>query len=313
MSHARSDSGFTLIEILIAATLMLIVLGATLTVFDGMLTERRDLDRQTEAQEAARLAMTAIARDLRNVAEPNPAVGDPAVAPPSIDSATADSLVVRTVDPAGPGGTQNTFRVRRVRYCLDADTGGRGQLYVQTQTWTTPATPSVPSTATCPGTGWQATKTVASSLTNRQGGRSDRPLFAYTPPTFTDTKAIQSVIPTFWVDIDPSSASRQAHLSSALFMRNQNRPPVSDAGGPGFTVNVSGAGGVSLNAYAFEDPDGGTLSYVWYDGTAKIGTGPYLQWVVPKSQRNQNHTFTLKVFDDKGAETDAPSQTVLVT
>jgi hypothetical protein len=70
---------------------------------------------------------------------------------------------------------------------------------------------------------------------------------------------------------------------------------------------------VSLNALGFEDPDGGALTYVWYDGTQKIGSGPYLQWVVPKQDRNKNHTFSLKVFDDKGAETDAPGQTVFVT
>jgi type II secretory pathway component PulJ len=308
----RATAGFSLVEILVALSLTVVLVGATLTVFDNMVQVNRETNEQNDAQDAARNTIHAISRDLRNVAEPNPPLGDPAVAPPAVEEAMPTSLVMRQVDPAGPAGTQNTYRVRRVRYCLDADTAGNGRLYEQVQTWTTPATPTVPSTTACPGTGWPTSTIVAQSLTNRMGGRADRPAFRYTPAG-ADADEIQSVITTFYVDADPRTSNREAKLTSALFMRNQNRPPASDAGGSAFTVTVSGSGGVSLNALGFEDPDGGALTYVWYDGTQKIGSGPYLQWVVPKQDRNKNHTFSLKVFDDKGAETDAPGQTVFVT
>jgi prepilin-type N-terminal cleavage/methylation domain-containing protein len=313
MRRLAREDGFTLIELLLAASLMLIVLGATLTVFNAMLQVNRDDEKQNEAQDAARTAINAIATDLRNVAEPNPAVGNPAVPPPAVEQASATNLVVREIDPVAPTTTQNAYRVRRVRYCLDADTTGHGKVWEQIQTWVTPATPSMPSTTSCNGTGWPTQKVVATSVTNRIGGRTDRPLFAFNPATFTDPNTVQTVIPTFWVDVDPRKPDHETQLSTAFYMRNQNRPPVSDASGQPFTLTLTGSGGVALNALGFEDPDGGTLSYVWYDGTQKIGTGPNLQWVVPKNQRNQNHTFTLKVFDEKGAETDAPGQTVFVT
>jgi prepilin-type N-terminal cleavage/methylation domain-containing protein len=313
MRRVAKDDGYTLVELLLAAALMLIVLAGTLTVFNAMLQVNRDDQDQTEAQDAARTAITAIATDLRNVAEPNPAVGNPAVPPPAVEQASATNLVVREIDPSAPTTTQNAYRVRRVRYCLDADTTGNGKVWEQVQTWTTPATPSMPSTASCDGTGWPTSKVVATSLTNQKGGRTDRPLFTYNPSTFTDPNTVLTVVPTFWVDVDTRTADHETPLSTAFYMRNQNRPPVSSASGQPFTLTLTGSGGVTLNALAYEDPDGGTLSYVWYDGTQKIGTGPNLQWVVPKNERNTNHTFTLKVFDEKGAETDAPSQTVLVT
>jgi prepilin-type N-terminal cleavage/methylation domain-containing protein len=311
--RGRDEAGFTLIELLVAMTLMLIVMGATLTVVDSMVHTNQDLNQQNDAQDAARTAIDAIATDLRNVAEPNPPLGNPAVPPPAVEQATDWNLVVREVDPAGPATSQNTFRVRRVRYCLTADTTGHGQLYKQVQTWTTPDTPTMPSTTSCPGPSWPKTQLIASSLTNRLKGPTDGKLFQYTPANFTDPTTIQSVIPTFYVDTKPRTPDREAKIASALYMRNQNRPPVSDAAGQAFSVTVSGSGGVSLNALGFSDPDGGSLTYVWYDGTTKIGSGPYLQWVVSKQQRNANHTFSLKVFDDKGAETDAPGQTVFVT
>jgi type II secretory pathway component PulJ len=313
VSRARSTDGFTVVELMLAATMMLMVLGATLTVFETMLKVNHETTRQSEAQDAARLTINAIARDLRNVAEPNPAVGNPAAPPPAIEEATATSLMLRQVDPAGGATTQNAYRVRRIRYCLDGDTAGNGMLYKQTQTWTTPNTPAVPSTSACPGTGWATTHIEAQSLTNRLDARTDRPLFSYNPTTFTDPNAILGVIPTFWVDVDPQRTKREARLSTGFFLRNQNRPPVSNAAGAAFTATVTGSGGVTLNALSYEDPEGGVLSYVWYDGTEKIGTGAYLNWVVPPAGRNQYHTFSLKVFDVKGAETDAPGQTVFVT
>ena len=65
-----SEDGFTLVEVLIAAVLMIVVLGATLTALTSYQRTRRTNQRQNDGQEQARRTMDMIARDLRNLASP---------------------------------------------------------------------------------------------------------------------------------------------------------------------------------------------------------------------------------------------------
>jgi type II secretory pathway component PulJ len=302
-----SQDGFTVVELVIGTSIMLVLLLATFAAFDQALKIGRQTDEQNSSQDGARTAIDQIARNLRNVSEPTPAFGSPAVPQPTIERATAYDLVIRTVDPAA-GSSANAFRVRRVRYCLSADTAGRGQLWQQTQTWTTQGAPSMPSATACDGSGWPTARVMAQSITNRLGGRSDRPVFAYNPPAFTDASQIRAVRIDLWLHVNPTNGRSQTELSTAYYLRNQNQPPVSDAAGSPFTVTVN-ANGVVLNALGYEDPEGGPLTYVWYDGATKIGSGISLSYPASKGQ----HSFSLKVVDDRGLAADAPPQVVNVT
>jgi prepilin-type N-terminal cleavage/methylation domain-containing protein len=319
MTRWGGDDGFTLVELIIGMTLMLIVIGATLGVLAAVQNVSRLDTDQNAAQDAARTALDAIARDLRNVAEPSPALGTPPVAQPTIERATADDIVLRNVDATGGSGDLNTYRVRRIRYCLSAQTDGTANLWQQTQTWTTQAAPGMPSVAACNGTGWPRSRVLADHVTNHLGGRTDRPAFSFNPTSFSDPKQIKALRPELWIAATPGS--REARLTTAYYLRNQNEPPVSDAVGSPFTVTVN-ATGVVLNAFGFEDPEGGALTYVWYDTPPdscrkvsdppppiKIGSGISLSYPACRGQ----HQFSLTVLDDKLLGTEAPAQVVNVT
>src|SRR5205823_887029 len=73
-----------------------------------------DAQRRVDAEDRARQAEEAIARDLRNLASPTPSQ------PQAVDRAGGRDLVFKTVDPVGPNAGQNTANVERVRYCLDS-------------------------------------------------------------------------------------------------------------------------------------------------------------------------------------------------
>ncbi len=272
MMRLREESAFTLVELLIAMSLMIIVLGATLSVLVVMQRVGGHDTDESLAQDAARTAIDQIARDLRNIAEPTPEIGNPPVPQPTIELASSYDLVLRSIDPTGASGGSNAFRVRRVRYCVSNEVDGSAKLWKQTQTWTTQTAPSMPSTTSCDGTGWPSSRMVAQDITNRLGGRTDRPAFSFNPVSFTDPSQIKS-----------------------------------DAAGLSFTVTVV-ANSVVLNALGYEDPEGSPLTYVWYDGATKIGTGITLSATAAPG----THTYSLKVLDDKQLATDAPAQVVNV-
>jgi len=303
----REESAFTLVELLIAMSLMIIVLGATLSVLVVMQRVGGHDTDESLAQDAARTAIDQIARDLRNIAEPTPEIGNPPVPQPTIELASSYDLVLRSIDPTGASGGSNAFRVRRVRYCVSNEVDGSAKLWKQTQTWTTQTAPSMPSTTSCDGTGWPSARVVAQDITNRLGGRTDRPAFSFNPVSFTDPSQIKALRPELWVDANRRDTQRETRLSTAYFLRNQNQPPVSDAAGLSFTVTVV-ANSVVLNALGYEDPEGSPLTYVWYDGATKIGTGITLSATAAPG----THTYSLKVLDDKQLATDAPAQVVNV-
>ena len=69
-SALRHDRGFTLIEVLIAMTLMLVITGATLAVFATMERKTRDNQRINDQERSARVATDLLAKRLRNLASP---------------------------------------------------------------------------------------------------------------------------------------------------------------------------------------------------------------------------------------------------
>jgi hypothetical protein len=262
MNGQRGEMSLT--GLLVAMTLTLAVMTATLDIFDSSQKVGRDVVARAEAQDRVRLVEERLARELRNLAGPNPEQ------PQAIDRAGQRDLVFKTVNPVRAATGTNTPNVQRVRYCLD----GSGRLWRMEQRWTTATTPPVPGGTTgyaddptCSSSGWDAdTVTVAaSSIVNAAGGTL-RPVFTY--DSTTDTSSIATVAVDLRVDLDAQREPAESRLTTSIFLRNQNRRPEA-----GFTYEPSPSGLV-LNASASSDPEGHSLNYCWYDEQAPMVSSP---------------------------------------
>jgi hypothetical protein len=297
MPRLASERGeFGLIPMLVAMSLFAGILGATLVTFQNFdLLSRRNIDRSA-AQDSARTSVDRLVRDLRNLASPTIEL------PRAVDVATAYDLVFQTVDSVGPNTGTNAANIKRVRWCLNSTRPADERLYMQEQRWTTSTTPAVPDTSACPGTGWNTSTVLAQNLTNRYNGQ-DRPLFGFNSTALAD---INSVHVDVFTDLDPVHRPSETHLTSGVFLRNQNAVPVAD-----FTYAVSGATAIVLNGSPSYDPEGQGLKYVWVDNGLKIqnGTGiTYTYAVAPHS----THAIQLLVFDPAGLEGDSATKSVQV-
>lgn len=293
MTRLRSDRGeFSIAGLLVACSIFVVVLVATLTSYDAFAGSQRDADDAVAAQDRARSAIDRMARDLRNLASPTPDQ------PLAFDAAGPYDIVFKTVDPNGPNAGSNALNVRRVRYCLDATNAEAARLLAQTQTWTTAAPPAVPSTSACPGTGWASTSELASAISNRSQGRT-RPVFAVNA---TDLTAISAVHVELFVDLDTARNPLETTMSTGVFLRNQNRRPTA-----AFTATPT-AQGILLNGSTSQDPEGEPLTYRWYDGGALVGTG--IVFTAPAAS-GSSHTLQLKVSDPAGLEGVSATQTVV--
>jgi prepilin-type N-terminal cleavage/methylation domain-containing protein len=261
MKHAAADQrGFTLIEVLIAAIIMLIVLGASMTLLTVLTANGRLTEQHNEAQDRARVFTDRLARQLRNLASPSLFTADYYAKPEAVDKAEAFDFVFRVVDEQRPAGSLNQANVKRVRYCLDSGNASNGVLYQQEQKWTNAASstpPALPSTTTCPGAGWSNTTRVTDALVNRIAGQT-RPLFVYNS---TDVTRITQVRTELYVDPTPTKRPIESRLASGVTLRNQNRVPVASA-----DVKVTDTVGhkALLNGSGSDDPEGMALTYQWY-------------------------------------------------
>jgi hypothetical protein len=283
---------FTLAQMLIAATMMLAVLGATLTVFSSAEKLNLSANQRVEAEDQARGALDRVAAQLRNLASPT------ADQPQAVDAAGAYNLVFQTIDRVGPNSGLNASNVMRVRYCLG--TTNTTNLYRQEQRWTTQATPAAPATTTCPSTasGWSTGRVVAPWVVNTRSGLS-RPVFAYNTATVTDITQVHAQL---YIDRDTARNPPETVLSTGVFLRNQNRHPSA-----AFTVDTTVRGKLILNGADSGDPEGDPLSYVWFDAGTKVGDGIRFDYTVTPGT---SHTIQLKVFDLAGLEGDSTVQTV---
>jgi type II secretory pathway pseudopilin PulG len=292
----RDESGMTLMELIVASSLMIVVMSATLFTLERFNANAAKNTQQNEAQENARKATDRLSRDLRNLASPTP------YQPQAVQKATAYDLVFQSVDPNGPNSGGNLTNTRRVRYCLDSSTPTNGVMWLQKQTWTSATAPAVPATGACPDNAWPTRERVADHIVNRAGG-ANRPVWTYNSTTLTEVNSIRTLL---YVDFDPARRPRETALSSGVFLRNQNQPPVAS-----FSATATGSGHVKLNGSASHDPEGQTLKYEWYlDGASQpVATGITYDLVTSPGQ----HTLSLKVLDHAGLSHSASPVTVNVT
>ena len=131
MSRLRKQDGFTLVELLVASAVSLIILSATLAVFESMMRQFAQVDSQTEVETRARQGADRLARQLRNLASPADIITNIAAStqPKSIDRDEPFDLIFKDVADIAPAGTLNAANVRRVRYCLQT-TGALSLIHI---------------------------------------------------------------------------------------------------------------------------------------------------------------------------------------
>lgn len=271
IATTRAEDGFSLVELLIAMTLSLIILTATLAVFARMERGNRDNQQLNDAQAQVRVATDSLARSLRNLASPDYRLGATSDTQQPLERATPQDLVFRTVSSTGAPTTTNLQNVERNRYCLRP---GDGALLMQRQTGDQVVSAPPPADTACPGAGWDAVagstqnhRVVAQNIVN-----GTRPAFLYevspTPGSYTEKSTVDDpelyaaigLRMRLFVDPDVLHGPRETTVTTRVFLRNQNRKPL-----PAFDVTASGMT-LLLNASASEDPENKPLRYEWLDG-----------------------------------------------
>lgn len=301
-TRLREERGFTLVELLISSSLMIVVMGAVygaLTTFQN--TSKRTND-QNDAQEQARMATDNLAWQLRNLVMPANASGGP------FELSSSYDIVFQTVSTAGGGGS-NATHVGRVRYCYDNSVPASGRVWLQTQTWTTSTSPAVPSSVVCPDPGWSSQRIVADHLTNQYAGQN-RPVWSTIsfPASSTDPADIVGLRTDLFVDQDPTAKPAETRLTTAVALRNANRRPQA-----GFNATQIGTH-VTLDASPSFDPEGQLLTYSWSvsGGTCTPALGSTATADCSGLSSGSTVTFTLTVTDPGGL-TNSTSKAVTVT
>jgi type II secretory pathway pseudopilin PulG len=230
MNARFGQGGFAFIELLVAMTIMLLVSGAVLTAFEvfGKVADRNA--KLTQAQDATRTVVDAMARSLRNA-----------------KSVSRSDYDVRFQTDRPDFGVPPSATGYKARYCLDE---ASRQLWLQVGA----AGGSDPGSA-CPDTAWgTSTRVIASRVANRLNGQN-RPLF----PEPTGGRSAQGGLRVdLWLSPDPGRSAQEVHLESAVFVRSlsETAPNVGE-GGIRFECPDSGGGVLVLDVPV--DPSGNPL------------------------------------------------------
>lgn len=298
--NAREQSGFSLIELLMAMSLITVVVMATISAFTSFHKNERVNRLHNESQEQARIALERLSSQLRNLASPKDRI------PESVEQADPFDLVFLTVDAVKPVGSLNARNIKRVRYCVGDAVGGKAPLIRQQQTWQVVDPPPAFSTAGCPNATWGNSSTVVDDVVNTTQA-TPVPIFAYTPgpAPLPDISAIRAEL---MVDVNPGKSPSAVSLGSGVFLRNQNRLPVASC-----TAKHAGTGlQVALNGSGSEDPEGFNMkSYTWYangNTTQVAADGVVAIWNAPTTG---THSFELKV-EDQGGLTDTATCSAVI-
>jgi type II secretory pathway pseudopilin PulG len=310
MSRLRAEGGFSLVESLMVSVLMVVVMGASLSIFSGMERSSARTREATDLQARARDAIDRVARDMRNLATPTTAL------PIAINKASATDVILIAVGDSMPAGSSNTRNLKRVRYCLDTTTR---VLWSQTQTWTTAGSPTgtnPPPHASCPnGSGWNTTTPIATGVVGTSVFSFDRslpsnPTLSTSPAANDVLSSIRTVTTTLSVDGDLTRPPAASTLSSAVVLRNQNKAPTAM-----FDVKLLGNNHAYLFATGSSDPEGQALSYEWYSGNPAAGgtripncPGAVCDYAPPSG----TYSYYLRAVDASGLTADAGPKTLVV-
>jgi type II secretory pathway pseudopilin PulG len=323
LERLRHEGGLSLVELLISMVLAVVVFGATLDVLVNYTKLQTGSQERLDAQNAARLGVDRIVRQLRNIASP-------VTSPKLLERATPYDIVFQTIGSAGVNNStcgSNTTCDERVRYCIPQDTStgtaSDEEVIGETQTWTTATAPSSPwssdssVTIPCPDTtlpsGVTKSIVVAPYVTNRYQQRTDRHAFYFNDGTDpTDLSSVFTVQIDLFVNPTPGVAGAESEIKSGAFLRNQPRSPVAN-----FTYTATGNGGVLLNGGTSYSPDGEDLTYSWSctstscpDSSALTGSN---QGLVDWTPGAGTYTVELTVTDQTGLTATTSPQTVTVT
>jgi prepilin-type N-terminal cleavage/methylation domain-containing protein len=129
MRAAREQAGFSLIELLVAMSLITVVVMATVTAFVSFNKNERINRLHNESTDEARLTIERLSSQLRNLASPVD------LEPKAVEKAEPFDLVFLTVDAVKPEGSENARNIKRVRYCVGELSGGKASLIRQQQVW----------------------------------------------------------------------------------------------------------------------------------------------------------------------------------
>jgi type II secretory pathway pseudopilin PulG len=292
MSRLRNEDGFTLVELLVGAMLMIIVMFASLGVLDQVTRLSARTDQRVDLQDRARQVTRTLARSLRNVA-PSPEF------PVVIGRAGAYDIVFRSVDRPPTGASANARNLKRVRYCLDESNPDRARLLEQSQRWTTQTAPAMPADTACPAASWGPSRLVADYVTNRSGG-SDRPLWTYGQTG----GQVTSVRVNLFMNKDPDTPGVEVSSQTGVYLRNQNRAPTGL-----FTAAPAGVRHVLLNGSTSSDPEGEPLNYFWFVNGAEVGRGLIFDYAAPAGG---TYEFRLDVRDPSGLLGRSDTRTVVI-
>jgi type II secretory pathway pseudopilin PulG len=285
MDSLRQQQGFTLVEVLIVSVLMIVVLGATLTALTSFQQSTATNTRVNEAQEQVRAGLDLMARDLRNLASPTPNL------PQAVDRAEPQDLIFQSEGKVKPDGSLNALNTIRVRFCLDT---ASGNLYRQTQTWTSATAPAIPGSTQCPGANWTETRLVSEDVVN-----NTRPIFNYNAGSLT---AITEIGSTVFVDVNPGRTPTESTLQTSVYLRNQNRAPTAV-----FSVTYLSGTSILMNASESTDPEEKAMFYEWKVDGSSVGDG------IVRTQNVSPGTHTVSLTVSDGTLTDtAASQSICV-
>ena len=119
----------------------------------------------------------------------------------------------------------------------------------------------------------------------------------------TDLTSITEVHTDIYIDANPTIRPPETLLSGGAYLRNQNKAPIA-----AFTAVATSNKHMTLNGSTSSDPEGGSITYKWFDGSTQIGTGQLCDCVALGSG---NRTIKLEAMDPTGI-IDSATQTVKV-
>src|SRR4051794_5114206 len=292
MRRARSEAGFTPVEVLLAALLSGVVFMATMDALGAFQRANATDVLRNEASDNARNTTDRLARQLRNVAAPSAGYLG------ALEEAEPYSITFQTIDTQSPPkGSANATNAMRARYCLNDSTPSKEVVWMQLKRWTsaTPSPEKAPAKTACPDTNkgdWESSQQMASYVTNRNGGQA-RPLFTYGPSGASGLSQITTVETQIYIDVLPGQRPGETQQTTTIELRNANRQPA--AAFSATEIN----GHVVLDASSSEDPDGLALTYRWFENGKELTTTSQ-KYETAKLPEGTTRIYKLEVTDPGG-------------